>query len=237
MSQREVAQHSKDCVQVWRDCTRLRISQQSMLSTPVASLVVPDNGEANELNSLDESICELLKTCASRICAETVSVSGSSWDQIESLNKRIMKYCLGVADEWHEKTKTPNRKNLKALDQSISAQMEYVMNDPDARAVKRCRGVTDEEYDVAPLYAAILKESVQRGASGDEYTAMKMESKFGKKPSTKEVDRRASKGRKIRYSSIEKLVNFMAPRPVPVSEGTPITDEQLVNAFVNSIFH
>ena len=114
--------------------------------------------------------------------------------------------------------------------------MEYVMNDPDQRAVKRCRGVTEEEYDDGPLYAALLKESVQRGASGDEYSAMKMASKFGKKQSTKEVDRRASKGRKIRYSKIEKLVNFMAPRPVPLSEGVPITDERLINAFVNSVF-
>lgn len=185
----------------------------------------------------NESICDLLKTCASRICSDSLSTSGSTWEQLEGLNRNIMKYCLNVADEWHEKTKTPNRKNLKALDQSISAQMEYVMNDPDARAVKRCRGITEEEYDDAPLYAAILKESVQRGASGDEYTAMKMASKFGKKVTTKEVDRRASKGRKIRYSAIEKLVSFMAPRAVPLAEGTPITDEQLVNAFVNSIFN
>jgi len=114
--------------------------------------------------------------------------------------------------------------------------MEYVMNDPDQRALKRCRGTTVEEYDDAPLYAALLKESVQKGASGDEYTAMKMASKFGKRTQNVQVDRRASKGRKIRYTPIEKLVNFMAPRPVPLSEGVPITDEQLINAFVNSVF-
>ena len=189
-----------------------------------------------QVEVLEEAICSLMRASAARVGVKTQGSTSNSWESIHAYNDGVMKYCLREADIWHEKTKTPNRKNLKALDQSISAQMEYVMNDPDQRAVKRCRGVTEEEYDDGPLYAALLKESVQRGASGDEYSAMKMASKFGKKQSTKEVDRRASKGRKIRYSKIEKLVNFMAPRPVPLSEGVPITDERLINAFVNSVF-
>jgi hypothetical protein len=233
---REVAEHTKDAIQIWRDCASARITLQGALqechgagfdevrSTPDASRLV-------------ESLAGVLHASVSRTnsCHDITDIE--SWQAIERMNSMVMKYCLEIADEWHEKTKGPNRKNLKALDQSISAQMGYVMTDPDNRAIKRCRGVTDEEYDDAPLYAAILKESVQKGASGDEYRAMKMASKFGKKAGSKEVDRRASKGRRIRYTSIEKLVNFMAPRAVPVSEGRPITNEELVNAFVASVFH
>ena len=197
--------------------------------------------EVHSSSALLDAIGGILQSAAKRIKPSADSKasqlpSNLSWESLEIQNKAVIGYCLAEADKWHESTKIPNRKNLKALDQSISSQMEYVMSDPDQRAVKRCRGINPDEYDDAPLYAALLKESVQKGASGDEYRAMKMASKFGKRPQAIQVDRRASKGRKIRYSSIEKLVNFMAPRPVPLSEGIPITDEQLISAYVNSIF-
>ena len=235
-----VAQHTKDTVQVWRDCASLRIVIQSAMQMIHQTSFQPQTQDDSSSGLLNIA-GELLQLAAKRVKINTDSKSAQkppcvSWEFLEAQNKAIMAYCLAEADRWHESTKIPNRKNLKALDQSISSQMQYVMSDPDNRAVKRCRGVNPDEYDDAPLYAALLKESVQKGASGDEYRAMKMASKFGKRPQAIQVDRRASKGRKIRYTSIEKLVNFMAPRPVPLSEGTPITDEQLINAYVNSIF-
>jgi hypothetical protein len=231
-----VAVHTKEVTQIWRDCASARIAIQSCLSAPDGSNQESGDHSRNDLALLRESAISLLNATAQRVGTPRVSETNDPWESIEALNDVMMKFCLRIADEWHEKTRGPNRKHLKALDQTISAQMEYVMTDPDNRAVKRCRGATEEEYDDAPLYAAILKESVQKGASGDDYRAMKMASKFGKKVSGKEVDRRASKGRKIRYSAIEKLSNFMAPRAVPLSEGIPITDEELINAFVNSVF-
>ena len=232
---REVAEHTKETIQVWRDCAAARIVLQGALQGSHNSNITEDprNSEASRLV---ESLAGLLGASVFRINSSKQLSDSSSWSDIEKNNMEIMKFCLGIADDWHERTKGPNRKNLKVLDQTISAQMEYVMTDPDNRALKRCRGSTEEEYDDAPLYAALLKESVQKGASGDEYTAMKMASKFGKKTALKEIDRRASKGRKIRYSAIEKLVNFMAPRAVPISEGIPILDQELVNAFVGSVF-
>ena len=232
---KEIAQHTKDTVQVWRDCASLRIVLQSALQMVHQEAFQPD-ATAPIATGLESSICEILEMASKRISPYTSHSSEASWDRINSYNQLIMKYCLAECDIWHENTKVPGRKTLKALDQSISSQMEYVMNDPDERAVKRCRGITEEQYDDAPLYAALLKESVQKGASGDEYTAMRMASKLGKRTQNKQVDRRASKGRKIRYNQIDKLLNFMAPRPVPLSEGIPITNEELISAFVNSVF-
>jgi hypothetical protein len=234
-STKEVAEHTKETVQTWRDCASLRIVLQSSLYSAHQNQGCAAS-YAPVVSDLEETIFSLLHKSANRIGSQSTSSSDNIWDRIHRQNEAILKYCLAESDLWHEKTKNPNRKNLKALDQSISSQMEYVMNDPDQRALRRCRGATEEEYDDGPLYAAILKESVQKGSSGDAYAAMRMASKFGKKLSTKEVDRRASKGRKIRYTSIEKLVNFMSARPVPISEGVPITDEQMIDAFVNSVF-
>ena len=233
------AQHAKDAVQIWRDCASLRIVIQSARQSVHHASYVPQP-EGTSSCAFTKVLIDILNLSVKRLTGREVPhgtlSSESIWTALDSQNKVIMNYCLSEADKWHESTKVPNRKNLKALDQSISSQMQYVMTDPDQRAVKRCRGSNADEYDDAPLYAALLKESVQKGASGDEYRAMKVASKFGKRPQAIQIDRRASKGRKIRYSSIEKLVNFMAPRPVPLSEGIPITDEQLINAYVNSIF-
>jgi hypothetical protein len=230
------AHHTKDAVQIWRDCASLRIIIQTALQIAHRTDFSSDPSCGTEAH-LISSIGDLLSVSSKRLNSSEASQPAIyDWDNLESLNQSVMSFCLRESDKWHESTKLPNRKNLKALDQSVSAQMEYVMNDPDQRAIKRCRGSSAEEYDDAPLYAALLKESVQKGASGDEYTAMKMASKFGKRTQNAQVDRRASKGRKIRYSQIEKLANFMAPRPVPLSEGIPITDELLINAFVNSVF-
>ena len=90
------------------------------------------------------------------------------------------------------------------------------MADPAQRAVKRCRGLNEDEYDDALHYAALLKESVRKGASDDLYTATKMASKFcSKRKAIKQVDRRASKGRIIRYTVIDKLVDFHGAATCP----------------------
>ncbi len=51
-------------------------------------------------------------------------------------------------------------------------------------------------------------------ASGSE-RALLLSAQQARSRAKKVVDRRASKGRKIRYTVMPKLVNFMAPRPTP----------------------
>lgn len=229
--------HTKEVTQIWRDCASLRIVIQGALQLVHQKEFSPDP-VAEGVDSLLAAVVALQKCAANRVASvkSESALNTSEWSSMEFLNKKVIDYCLVEADKWHDQTKTPNAKNLKVLDQSISSQMANVMSDPGQRAVKRCRGLTDEEYDDGPLYAALLKESVQKGASGDDYAAMKAASKFGKKNAGVVVDRRASKGRKIRYTPIDKLVGFMAPRRVPASEGTPITSEELVSAYMNSLF-
>lgn len=230
----KISEHAKAAVQVWRDCASLRIVIQSAFQLLNSGGLMEESVTALA-DELKFSATTLLSSSAQR-AGLSIDTHSDTWEAMARYNKAVMTYCLSEADTYHERTKNPARKGLKLLDQSISSQMEFVMADPDKRAVKRCRGASEEEYDDGPLYAALLKESVQKGASGDEYQAMKLASKFGRKSATKEVDRRASKGRKIRYTAIEKLTNFMAPRPVPLSEGIPVTDETLIAAFVNSVF-
>jgi protein AATF/BFR2 len=74
-----------------------------------------------------------------------------------------------------------------------------------------------EAYDDTALYHALLKdltssaEAAGHGASVQETTGRGH--KAGMRRVTRQVDRKASKGRRIRYTTIEEIVSFVAPVP------------------------
>jgi protein AATF/BFR2 len=63
-----------------------------------------------------------------------------------------------------------------------------------------------ETFDDGEFYQQLLREFLEAGGDGSGAAAGTMRSS---KKLRKKVDRRASKGRKIRYNVQEKLVNFM----------------------------
>ncbi|KAK9841761.1 hypothetical protein WJX81_001171 [Elliptochloris bilobata] len=83
-------------------------------------------------------------------------------------------------------------------------------NEADAPAEERVA----ETYDDSEFYQQLLKEFLEGSAAAG--ARVQSLSQGGKKR-RKQVDRRASKGRKLRYHVHEKLVNFVAPRP-PAAE-------------------
>lgn len=79
-----------------------------------------------------------------------------------------------------------------------------------------------EIYDDRDFYVSLLREVLSAGqsknADGDQAALQDAEGKRHKqKKSGQDVERRASKGRKIRYVPIDKLQNFMASRPRPTN--------------------
>jgi protein AATF/BFR2 len=76
-----------------------------------------------------------------------------------------------------------------------------------------------ESYDDAEFYAQLLKELLEASGPGGGGGAAARAPK-----QRKAVDRRASKGRRLRYAVVDKLVNFMAPTPLAL----PPNAEQLL---------
>ena len=140
---------------------------------------------------------------------------------------------------------------LRALNQSVSAQVAATLRD-DHRARRRCaplastvppplcepaprmpvdssaaRGEEQEEdperdedlYDDADFYAQLLRHLLD-GAGPDAVGAA---TRGGGSKQRKAVDRRSSKGRKLRFAVMDKLVNYM----VPVATSLPPVAEQL----------
>ncbi|KAL2650341.1 hypothetical protein R1flu_018469 [Riccia fluitans] len=84
-----------------------------------------------------------------------------------------------------------------------------------------------ETFDDSEFYQNLLHEFLESsdplGQAGRDMIALKKRTK-----NRKVVDRRASKGRKIRYNVMEPLLNFMAPSPMVLP---PMTDKLFTNVF------
>lgn len=93
--------------------------------------------------------------------------------------------------------------------------------DTEAEQPQGDAGGEEEIFDDRDFYVQLLREVLGTGASkagglSDEAKEMQMELQGRRAKKVKaraEVERRASKGRKIRYVPIVKLQNFCAPRP------------------------
>lgn len=81
---------------------------------------------------------------------------------------------------------------------------------------EQLRRKDDQEFDDTKIYQHLLKDFVATSQTDAEVTAQqRLRSKT--KSKKEHPDRRASKGRKIRYTPVPKLANFCFPQSRPVS--------------------
>jgi len=136
-----------------------------------------------------------------------------------------------IIDKWNDKTKLSTGKDsFASFDTSRLRQIEQILGNPD-RLIQRTRlkrsnytpvgrGNDFQEIDVDifddnDFYHQLLKDLIDRKASsstdGAEMTRQWLEVQKLRTKVKKNVDQKASKGRKLRYDIHAKMVNFMAP--------------------------
>uniref|UniRef100_A0A6N2LVN8 Apoptosis-antagonizing transcription factor C-terminal domain-containing protein n=1 Tax=Salix viminalis TaxID=40686 RepID=A0A6N2LVN8_SALVM len=161
------------------------------------------------------------------------------WLRISEMQKRIAPFRNKSIDKWQRKT------------QNISEQVAAYMRDPTkmVRQMQQRRSAIGVFGDVpestsnakgeethpdgdpellndSEFYQQLLKEFFENvDPSSTETTFYALKRLQTKK--RKIVDRRASKSRKIRYTVHEKIVNFMAPRPMNIPPMAPKVFENL----------
>ena len=162
----------------------------------------------------------------------------SLWGKMEALKTASSSFIDSALDRWHRRAVVVSSlgaakggsSQLRALNQSISSQVAAMMRD-SSKLVERSRiskdtcprplGFKDEDnessfhyptlwshesYDDGEFYQQLLREFLSKSNEGGLLGA-------GGKISSKKrkaVDRRASKGRKVRYHVHDKMVNFMS---------------------------
>lgn len=107
-----------------------------------------------------------------------------------------------------------SKSQFRIMDSSFWEQVESTVEYEQMRAGEN-EGNETVTFDDSKVYQQILKDFVASSASAASRTADNRLRATKKKSTKKEVDRRASKGRKIRYKEIPKLVNFTFPLSRP----------------------
>lgn len=98
-------------------------------------------------------------------------------------------------------------KHSSAIDASFWQQVEAVVQHEELR---RQQQQSNAPFDDSKVYQQLLKDFVSQHTSQHDQAAERLRTKH---PSTKKnVDRRASKGRKVRYVVHSKLTNFTFPQ-------------------------
>jgi protein AATF/BFR2 len=159
--------------------------------------------------------------------------SETIWKSMQAVEEAAHAHRRKVLDKWSERVKKSNaalstRKLVNAESQTLVSMLDEQLLSSE-RLVKRARTPRScapaqaakkveedpEIYDDADFYQLLLKELVDQrstdtGVPGESVATVRWAA-LKETKTRKQVDRRASKGRKLRYTVHEKLQNFMAP--------------------------
>ncbi|KOS44192.1 hypothetical protein ACN38_g4923 [Penicillium nordicum] len=169
--------------------------------------------------------------------ASPTTSSASLWERMSELESESISHRRSILDKWSSKVRgtsasLPNARgkllgSTSGRQQTITAVLDaQVATEIGERSNKRSR--TDEQeplYDDGAFYQSLLRDLVeQRMSSADSMTngfdnLHQLPSRLPIHPITgmrndkvkRDIDTRASKGRKMKYNVHEKLQNFMAP--------------------------
>lgn len=165
---------------------------------------------------------------------EVLTPNEAIWEQLQSGEIQLTGMRKETLERWSRKVQTVNvmsKAQLARKEKTLIDALEEQLEDPTDRLAKRTRtprscapvqaakGVAEDGaiYDDADFYQQLLKELVeQRTVDGAEHEAsavptVMLAASSRDARTRKNVDRKASKGRKMRFTVHEKLQNFMAP--------------------------
>lgn len=167
---------------------------------------------------------------------DSTTSSEQLWEDMQATEERASAKRKKVLDKWSNRVKSTTTTMNKtrqlgaaAGSQSLISVLEDQLVNPE-RLIKRTRvprscapvqagrkmAEDPDIYDDADFYQLLLKELVDQrtsdtAAGGDASVPTVRWTAIKEAKTRKQVDRRASKGRKLRFTVHEKLQNFMAP--------------------------
>eukprot|EP01083_Nonionella_stella_P051728 137354_1 len=185
-----------------------------------------------------------VKRLETAMSEEEASSTSAHWERLSDVFSTFGTFRDSTIELWNRKTQLASgavrSRKFKALDQSVLSQISSILED-EKRLVRRSQlnrsdnrafgapkakptedssvATDDQDYDVeihddSDFYQQMLKDLIRNGQRSSDKIAKNIKSTFTRK-GKKKVDRRASKGRKLRYTVQDKLVNFMPPNPLP----------------------
>lgn len=161
-----------------------------------------------------------------------ITTTESLWQRMQDLESDSQTHRRAVLEKWNHKVRgtnasLPNAKGklITNSDNSITAVLDaHVATELSERSTKKQRTAesSDSVYDDTSFYQTLLRDLVEQRMSSSDAVTNGLDSLHLQIPThptsgmrkdkiRKDVDTKASKGRKMRYNVHEKLQNFMAP--------------------------
>ncbi|PNY29487.1 Protein BFR2 [Tolypocladium capitatum] len=207
----------------------------------------------NTISSLRDNFGASTKTGDKRKRELVPSMSSEAiWERLQEEDQGSVKFREDRLQKWSRKVQSVNVMAPSGLGQknkTLVSVLQEQLGNPDSRLVKRTRvprscapvqaakKLTEDEkvYDDADFYQLLLKELVDQrtvetcsAQSSAVATVMLTAAKDAK--TRKQVDRKASKGRKMRFTVHEKLQNLMAP------EDRRSWEQEAIDRFFGTLF-
>lgn len=208
-------------------------TDEEMVTKTKEQVVAELYNSIDAVSALQEKLCNVPELNAADTTKKRKRTCDDLWQEITTSNRAMLPQYNDVLNTYTRKTdlaaggKTNQAKKFKAVNQDILAQVESVLVDPqrvkrkahaplDAPESEAAEDQLDElMYDDSDFYQQLLKEFIESGGGGAGQDALVRRTHRKKK---KLVNRKASKGRQLRYTVHPKLENFMFPEPYPRAE-------------------
>ncbi|KAH6605908.1 hypothetical protein Trco_005061 [Trichoderma cornu-damae] len=208
----------------------------------------------NTISNLRENLAPPTAAGSKRKRTAGIDLSNQQiWEQIQEDDQRAVRFREDRLDKWSRKVQSVTvaapASRLGAKPKTLISALQDQLANPDDRLVKRTRvprscapvqaskKLTESEdiYDDADFYQLLLKElvdqrTVESAAEQSSAVASVMLTANKEARSRKIVDRKASKGRKMRFTVHEKLQNFMA------SEDRRTWEQEAIDRFFGTLF-
>jgi len=209
----------------------------------------------NTIDSVRHSLLPDSKAKAGMKRKRSLDIDSSSqeiWETMEEMDSVAAAKRRQILGKWSERIKKQagtiqKRELIENTNETLLSYLDGQMLNSDrlikkARTPRSCapaqaaKKVEEDKniYDDADFYQLLLKElvdqrSVDAGAPGESVPTVRWAA-LGDAKSKKIVDRRASKGRKLRFTVHEKLQNFLAP------EDRRSWEDQAIDRFFGALF-
>ncbi|ATY64140.1 protein BFR2 [Cordyceps militaris] len=209
--------------------------------------------------SLLSSISHLRENCGAPAAAgtkrkrdyEVSATSAEIWEQLQEEDRRAVKIREKCLEKWSRKVQSVNvaaPKGLSSRNTTLVGSLHDQLNNPENRLAKRTRvprscapaqhakKINEDEtiFDDADFYQLLLKELVEQRTVDSSHQTSAVPSVVltasRENKTRKVVDRKASKGRKMRFTVHEKVQNFMA------SEDRRQWEQAAIDRFFSTLF-
>lgn len=168
--------------------------------------------------------------------------SEDSWKRSQALEKALQPFFEESLEKWHQKiiltgSDSSTKKKLRVINHGVWQQVQLAMKDQERlvartqilrsgkRRVACVEDVLDgsmntfpDLFDDSDFYQFLMKEWLEANPTRSQDSNLIVKSVQRGKATVAKIDQKASKGRKLRYDTHQKLVNYMVPMncgPVP----------------------